>query len=118
MAQPAERISSVPTTKMITMSVGGRPCAASHTAHSVGQSRSSAPIGLSSLISRSYASKRLRSPAVFMGARRGCARISGAQVIGPRPEPALDVAPCRLRIVLEQLFGSLDRFLDERPVPQ
>src|ERR1044071_1914179 len=46
MAQPAERISTVPTKKMRKYSSRGVPREASHSAHSVGQRRSSVPIGL------------------------------------------------------------------------
>jgi hypothetical protein len=53
MAQPAERMSSVPSTKIATMIQDGAPEVAIHSAVSVGQSRSSVPIGLSSRISRS-----------------------------------------------------------------
>jgi len=52
-AQPAERISSVPTTKMPTTIHDGEPDEASHSAVSVGQSSSSVPIGLSRRIRRS-----------------------------------------------------------------
>ena len=52
-AQPADRIRIVPITKITTTSGRGRPLAAIQTAHRVGQSSSSAPIGLSSRISRS-----------------------------------------------------------------
>lgn len=46
-AQPAERIRTVPTTKIATSAGGGCPSAAIHMAHSVGHSSSSVPIGLS-----------------------------------------------------------------------
>jgi hypothetical protein len=52
-AHPAERISTVPRTKISTNAFGGQPRAAIHTAQSVGQSSSKMPIGLSSRISRS-----------------------------------------------------------------
>ena len=53
MTQPAERISTVPMMKIQTTLQFGRPKAESHKAHSVGQSRSRMPIGLSSRISLS-----------------------------------------------------------------
>ena len=52
-AQPAERIRTVPMVKMTMSEALGRPCAASHSADSVGHSRSAMPIGLSSRMSRS-----------------------------------------------------------------
>jgi hypothetical protein len=50
---PAERINTVPSTKMPTTSQSGRPSADSHSAHRVGQSSSRMPIGLSRRISLS-----------------------------------------------------------------
>jgi hypothetical protein len=52
-AQPAERIRSVPIVNTSSCVHVGRPAAASHSAPSVGQSSSSVPIGLSSRTSRS-----------------------------------------------------------------
>ena len=46
-------MSSVPSVKMPTSSHDGAPADANHSAVSVGHSRSSVPIGLSSRISRS-----------------------------------------------------------------
>ena len=73
-AQPAERMTSVPTQNTSTIDARGAPSAASHSADSVGHSSSSVPIGLSSRISRSYASSRSTSVSL----RRG---------VGARPLP-------------------------------
>jgi hypothetical protein len=51
-AQPAERISTVPIVKIATSDHSGFPSDASHSATSVGQSRSRLPIGLSRRIRR------------------------------------------------------------------
>ena len=51
MTQPAERISSVPRENSQTISHPGRPPEAIQSAHSVGHSSSSVPIGLSSRVS-------------------------------------------------------------------
>ena len=53
MAQPAERMSSVPSVKIPMMTQDGAPEVATHSAVSVGQRRSSVPIGLSRRINRS-----------------------------------------------------------------
>ena len=53
-AQPAERISTVPSVKMPTSVQSGLPLDASHRAISVGHSSSKMPIGLSSRIRRKY----------------------------------------------------------------
>ena len=52
-AQPAERMRIVPSVKMTMSDADGAPSAASHSADSVGQSRSAMPIGLSRRMSRS-----------------------------------------------------------------
>jgi hypothetical protein len=57
-AQPAERISTVPSVKMTTSVTDGAPRAAIHSAVSVGHSSSRMPIGLSSRTRRSHASNR------------------------------------------------------------
>ena len=51
MTQPAERINSVPRQKIQTVIHSGLPPEAIHSAHSVGHSNSSVPIGLCSRIS-------------------------------------------------------------------
>ena len=60
-AQPAERITIVPTVNTRIRRKPGCPSSAIHSAASVGQSSSRMPIGLSSRTSRSYASSRSTS---------------------------------------------------------
>jgi hypothetical protein len=50
-AQPADRIRKVPSTNTSRTDAGGKPSAAIQSAHSVGQSSSSVPMGLSQRIS-------------------------------------------------------------------
>jgi len=45
--QPAERVSQTPTVKIRNVFSGGKPPAASHSAHQVGQSSNKVPIGRS-----------------------------------------------------------------------
>src|SRR4051794_27801581 len=61
MAQPAERIRAVPTTKMTTSIRSGLPLEAIHSANRVGHSNRRMPIGLSARISRKY------NASLFMG---------------------------------------------------
>src|SRR5437899_3496663 len=56
-AQPAERMSSVPTAKIATSETGGTPSAANHSADIVGHSNNSVPIGSSRRSNRTYAAK-------------------------------------------------------------
>ena len=56
--QPAERISKVPTQKVQTRGHTTKPPAANQSAHSVGHSSSSVPIGLCRRISFSYSVMR------------------------------------------------------------
>ena len=60
-AQPAERMTTVPSTKIHSTANGGLPKEAIHSAQSVGHSSSRMPMGLSRRTSFSYASRRARS---------------------------------------------------------
>src|SRR5678815_2686147 len=76
----------VPRTKTTTTLSAGCPPEASQTAHSVGQSRSSAPMGLSRRTSRSYASSRFA-----ISARSMAKNTLGVEKIALRAVPALDM---------------------------
>jgi hypothetical protein len=57
-AQPAERISTVPSKNISTMYQAGRPAPAIHTPHNVGQSNNRIPIGLFKRVSCKYSNSR------------------------------------------------------------
>jgi hypothetical protein len=80
-AQPAERISTVPSVKITTSVTGGAPRAAIQSAASVGHRSSRMPIGLSSRTSRSHASMRrssVRGASRVVSVGHGCGQnVSG-----------------------------------------
>src|SRR5690625_5326759 len=58
--QPAERITNTPSTKITNRCQLGKPSAASHNAHSVGQSNKKVPMGRFKRVRRKYTPRRSR----------------------------------------------------------
>jgi len=85
MAQPAERVSTVPSVKMHSRPRGGMPSAANHSAHSIGHSSRKIPIGRSSRVRRTRAVTLWRPLA-------GCLLAGGSGPAGAHSGRVVNVA--------------------------
>src|SRR6266508_2641517 len=106
-------MSSVPSAKIHTIHPCGRPFPASHSAHSVGHSRSSVPIGLSSRIRRSYSVNRLARAAKLMG-RALYPAVSGPEKIAGAAQQEILARDLEAVGILEDHAQTLARGLAER----